>query len=143
MRLLNPYRHHETSPSNYGERPACGAKGRYLAAALVLLAPTFTGIPQAFAQQANQPGFNPRQPEKYFENQTEQESLSRPPVTLPAVGRPNTGGDAKPQFVLRGIDVGGAQAIPRDRIAAAYQSYLGKKVSQADLATIAGASSLA
>ena len=41
--------------------------------------------------------------------------------------------------MLRGIDVGGAQAIPRDRIAAAYQSYLGKKVSQADLATIAGA----
>ncbi|CUU16747.1 blr6126 hypothetical protein CDS [Bradyrhizobium sp.] len=105
----------------------------------MLAAPIFTGISQAFAQQANQPGFDPRQPEKYFENQTEQESLSRPPVTLPAVGRPNTGGDAKPQFVLRGIDVGGAQAIPRDRIAAAYQSYLGKKVSQADLATIAGA----
>lgn len=105
----------------------------------MLAAPIFTGISQAFAQQANQPGFDPRQPEKYFENQTEQESLSRPPVTLPAVGRPNTGGDTKPQFVLRGIDVSGAQAIPRDRIAAAYQPYLGKKVSQADLAAIAGA----
>ena len=139
MRLLDPYRLHETSPSNYGERSACGACGRYLAAALVLLAPTFTGIPHAFAQQANQPGFNPRQPEKYFENQTEQESLGRPPVKLPSVGRPNTGGDTRPQFVLRGINISGAHAIPYDRIAAVYQSYLGRQVSQADLATIAGA----
>ncbi len=29
--------------------------------------------------------------------------------------------------------------FPRDRIAAVYQPYLGKKVSQADLAAIAGA----
>ncbi|WP_063982043.1 ShlB/FhaC/HecB family hemolysin secretion/activation protein [Bradyrhizobium sp.] len=139
MQLTNSYRLLCTAPLNYGEQLAARVEKRHLLVALVLAAPIFTGISQAFAQQANQPGFDPRQPEKYFENQTEQESLSRPPVTLPAVGRPNTGGDAKPQFVLRGIDVGGAQAIPRDRIAAAYQSYLGKKVSQADLATIAGA----
>ncbi|AHY53183.1 putative type Vb secretion system, beta-barrel domain protein [Bradyrhizobium japonicum SEMIA 5079] len=124
---------------NYGEQLAARIEKRHLLVALVLAAPIFTGISQAFAQQANQPGFDPRQPEKYFENQSEQESLSRRPVTLPAVGRPNTGGDTKPQFVLRGIDVSGAQAIPRDRIAAAYQPYLGKKVSQADLAAIAGA----
>ncbi|MCG2626025.1 ShlB/FhaC/HecB family hemolysin secretion/activation protein [Bradyrhizobium sp. WYCCWR 13023] len=139
MRLLNPYRNQGTSPSNYGSRSVRGAAGRYLAAALVLLGPTFTGIPQALAQQANQPGFNPLQPEKYFENQTKQESLGRPPVKLPSVGQPNTGGDSKPQFVLRDVNVTGARAIPHDRIAAVYQSYLGKQVSQADLATIAGA----
>ena len=94
-------------------------------------------VRQRFAQQANQPGFDPRQTEKYFDNQAEQETLSRPPVTLPTVGQPNTGGDTKPQFVLRGINVSGAQAIPHDRIAAVYQPYLGKKVSQADLAAIA------
>jgi hemolysin activation/secretion protein len=105
----------------------------------VALGSTFTGIPQALAQQANQPGFDPRQPEKYFENQTEQESLNRPPVKLPSVGQPNTGGDTRPQFVLRGVSIGGANAIPHDRIAAVYQPYLGKKVSQADLAAIAGA----
>jgi hemolysin activation/secretion protein len=105
----------------------------------VLLGPTFAGTPQALAQQANQPGFDPRQPEKYFDNQTERESLSRPPVKLPTIGRPNTGGDTKPQFVLRGINVSGAHAIPRNRIAALYQPYLGKTVSQADLAAIAGA----
>ncbi|MET3972111.1 MULTISPECIES: ShlB/FhaC/HecB family hemolysin secretion/activation protein [Bradyrhizobium] len=139
MQLTNSYRLLCTAPLNYGERLVARIEKRHLLMALALAAPIFTGISQAFAQQANQPGFDPRQPEKYFENQTEQESLSRPPVPLPAVGRPNTGGDTKPQFVLRGIDVSGAQAIPRDRIAAAYQPYLGKKVSQADLAAIAGA----
>lgn len=139
MQLTNSYRLLCTAPLNYGGRLVARIEKRHLLMALALAAPIFTGISQAFAQQANQPGFDPRQPEKYFENQTEQESLSRPPVTLPAVGRPNTGGDTKPQFVLRGIDVSGAQAIPRDRIAAAYQPYLGKKVSQADLAAIAGA----
>src|SRR6185369_15404533 len=139
MQLTNSYRLLGTAPLYYGERLAARIEKRHLLVALVLAAPIFTGVSQAFAQQVNQPGFDPRQPEKYFENQTEQESLSRPPVTLPAVGRPNTGGDTKPQFVLRGIDVSGAQAIPRDRIAAAYQPYLGKKVSQADLAAIAGA----
>jgi len=139
MRLPNPYRHLQVSPSNYWEGPARGAAGRYLAAALVLLAPMFPGTSQAVAQQAHQLGFDPRQPEKHFENQTEQESLSRPPVKLPSVGQPQTGGDTGPQFVLRGINVSGAHAIPPDNIAAIYQPYLGKQVSQADLAAIAGA----
>src|SRR6478736_339358 len=119
MWLTTSYRIRGTSPSNYGDRRIARVGKRHLLTTMALLAPFFAEVPQAFAQQANQPGFDPRQPEKYFENQTERESLSRPPVTLPAVGRPNTGGDTKPQFVLRGIDVGGAQAIPRDRIAAA------------------------
>lgn len=139
MRLTNSYRLTGASPSNYGEWLAARVAKRHLLTALVLAASIFTGVPQALAQQANQPGFDPRQPEKYFENQTERESLTRPPVRLPTVGEPNTGGDTKPQFVLRGVDVSGAYAVPHDRIAAVYQVYLGKKVSQSDLAAIAGA----
>ena len=139
MRLTNPYHPMGRSPSNYGNGFAARVGKRRLLTALVLLAPIFTGVPQSFAQQANQPGFDPRQPEKYFENQTERETLSRPPVKLPTVGHANTGGDTKPQFVLRGLNVSGARAVSRDRIAAVYQPYLGKKVSQADLAAIAGA----
>ncbi|MGY8706390.1 POTRA domain-containing protein [Bradyrhizobium sp. 18BD] len=139
MRLTTPYRLRDTSPSNYGERLHACIEKRQLLTALVLIAPLFTGVSQALAQQANAPGFDPRQPEKHFENQTEQESLSRPPVRLPSVGQPNTGGDTRPQFVLRGVNVSGAHAVPGDRIAAVYQPYLGKKVSQADLAAIAGA----
>ena len=139
MRLTIPYLLRWAPQLNYGVRPSRAVAGRYFAAAFVLLGPTFAGIPQALAQQANQPGFDPRQPEKYFENQSDRETLSRPPVKLPSIGQPNTGGDTKPQFVLRGVNISGAHAIPRDRIAALYQTYLGKKVSQADLAAIAGA----
>lgn len=139
MRLTKSYRRRSASPSNYGDQLVARVGKRHLLTALVLSAQIFTGISQALAQQANQPGFDPRQPEKYFENQTGQESLSRPPVRLPTVGEPNTGGDTKPQFVLRGVDVSGAHAVAHDRISAVYQAYLGKKVSQADLAAIAGA----
>jgi len=139
MRLTKPYRRMAISPWNHGERVPARGRKRHLITALVLLAPIFANVSQAFAQQANQPGFDPRQPEKYFENQTERETLNRPPVRLPTVGQPNTGGDTKPQFVLRGVSVNGAHAVAPDRIAAVYQPYLGKKVSQADLAGIAGA----
>lgn len=139
MRLTIPYRLMGASPSNYGERLVARIEKRHLLAALVLVASIFTGVLPAFAQQANAPGFDPRQPEKYFENQTEQESLRRPAVRLPTVGQPNTGGDTGPQFVLRGVNVSGARAVSEDRIASVYQPYLGKKVSQADLAAIAGA----
>ncbi|QPF93734.1 ShlB/FhaC/HecB family hemolysin secretion/activation protein [Bradyrhizobium commune] len=139
MWLTNLYRILGITPSNYGEWFAARNEKRHLLTALLVLTPIFTGIPQAFAQQANQPGFDPRQPEKYFENQSEQESLNRPPVKLPSVGQPNTGGDTRPQFVLRDVNISGAHAIPRERITAVYQTYLGKTVSQADLAAIAGA----
>lgn len=139
MRLTKSYWLRGASPSNYRDQLVARVGKRHLLTALVLSAPIFTGSSQALAQQANQPGFDPRQPEKYFENQTGQELLSRPPVRLPTVGEPNTGGDTKPQFVLRGVDVSGAHAVAHDRIAAVYQTYLGKKVSQADLAAIAGA----
>lgn len=139
MWLTTFYRLRGTSPSNYGNRLVGRVEKQHLLTALVLLVPTFAGVAQTFAQQASQPGFDPRQPEKYFENQTERESLSRPPVRLPTVGQPNTGGDTKLQFVLRGVNVSGAQAVSHDRIAAVYQPYVGKKVSQADLAAIAGA----
>ncbi|TGN88856.1 ShlB/FhaC/HecB family hemolysin secretion/activation protein [Bradyrhizobium yuanmingense] len=139
MRLTNPYRPVADPPSNYGDKVAARGETRHLLTALVSAAVIFAATPAAFAQQANQPGFDPRQPEKYFDNQTEQESLGRPPVRLPSVGQPTTGGDTKPQFVLRGVSVGGAHAVSPDRIAAVYQPYVGRKVSQADLAAIAGA----
>lgn len=97
------------------------------------------GMSQSFAQQANQPGFDPRQTEKYFETQSDQGSRTQPALRLPTLGRPDPGADTRPQFVLRGIVLHGAHAIPHDRIAATYQSYVGRKVSQADLAAIASA----
>ncbi len=112
---------------------------RYWAAVIGLLLPTIAGIPQALAQQASQPGFDSRQTEKYFDNQTDQNSRGGASVKLPAVSRPDNGADTRPQFVLRNVSVRGADAVALDRIAATYQPYLGKHVSQADLVAIAGA----
>ncbi|MGY3343384.1 hemolysin activation/secretion protein [Bradyrhizobium sp. USDA 4472] len=139
MQLTKSYRLIGTPPSNYGELFVARIEKRHLLTALVLAASIFAGVPQSFAQQAHAPGFDPRQPEKYFENQSERESLSRPPLKLPSAGQSNAAGDSKAQFVLRGINISGAHAISPDRIAAAYQPYLGKSVSQADLVAIAGA----
>jgi hemolysin activation/secretion protein len=94
----------------------------------------------AQAQQANQPGYDPRQTEKRFEDQQSgQGSTARPRLPSPQFARPEGQGDSRPLFVLRHVSISGAVAIPQERLAATYQSYIGKKVSQADLAAIAAA----
>ena len=58
---------------------------------------------------------------------------------LPMQARPKVGADTRPLFELHHVTIVGAHAIPLDRLAVAYQPYIGKKVSQADLAAIAAA----
>ena len=58
---------------------------------------------------------------------------------MPTLATPDTVADARPQFVLRGVSLQGASAIPREQLATSYQPYLGRQVSQADLAAIAAA----
>jgi hemolysin activation/secretion protein len=94
----------------------------------------------AHAQSANQPGYDPRQTERRFEDhQSSQGANGRPRLPLPQFARPEGHGDTKPLFVLRHVSISGAAAIPQDRLATTYQAYIGKKVSQADLAAIAAA----
>jgi hemolysin activation/secretion protein len=94
----------------------------------------------AQAQHANQPGYDPRQTEKRFEDQQSSQGVNgRPRLPSPQFARPEGQGDSKPLFVLRHVSIASAVAIPKDRLAATYQSYIGKKVSQADLAAIAAA----
>ena len=91
----------------------------------------------ATAQQAN-PGYDPRQTEKQFnDQQSDQGRPVRSPLRMPHAARPRNTADSKPLFVLRGVSLVGATAIPRDRLDAIYQPYLGRKVSQADLGAIA------
>ncbi len=88
--------------------------------------------------KAQQPGFDPRQTEKHFDvPQSGQAPSARSGLRMPLVSRPEVTADTKPMFVLRGVSLTGAHAIPRDQIIRVYQPYLGKKVSQADLAAIA------
>ena len=94
----------------------------------------------AHAQHANQPGYDPRQTERRFDSQqSSQGANGRPRLPLPQFARPEGQGDSRPLFVLRHVSITGAVAIPQERLAATYQSYIGKKVSQADLAAIAAA----
>jgi len=94
----------------------------------------------AQAQQANQPGYDPRQTEKRFDDQqSSQGANGRPRLPSPQFARPEGQGDPRPLFVLRHVSISGAVAIPQERLATTYQSYIGKKVSQADLAAIAAA----
>jgi hemolysin activation/secretion protein len=92
----------------------------------------------ALAQNANQPGYDPRQIEKRFEDQqSSQGGGGRPRLSSPQFA--GAEGDSKPLFVLRRVAISGAVAVPQEQLATAYQPYIGKQVSQADLAAIAGA----
>ena len=95
----------------------------------------------AQAQQASQPGFDPRQTEKRFDTtaQPDQAPASRPRLPKLQFARPQGRADTRPMFVLRRVSVSGATAIPPDRLVTAYQPHLGKRVSQADLIAIAAA----
>ena len=71
----------------------------------------------AQAQQANQPGYDPRQTEKRFEDQqSSQGANGRPRLPLPQFARPEGQGDSKPLFVLRHVSITGAVAIPQERL---------------------------
>ncbi len=90
------------------------------------------------AQQASQPGFDPGQAEKHFDQkQSEAAEAHRSALRMPRLSGQQVTADTKPMFILRGVSLSGVSAIPSDQIVEVYRSYLGKKVSQADLAAIA------
>lgn len=94
----------------------------------------------AQAQHANQPGYDPRQIEKRFDDQqSSQGANGRPHLPSPQFAGTEGQGDSRPLFVLRQVSITGAVAIPQARLVTTYQPYIGKKVSQADLVAIAAA----
>ena len=98
-----------------------------------------TSLP-VHAQQAGQPGVDVRQLERRFEQQESAQSAdSRRGVAVPRVSRSETAADQTPLFVLGNVSLTGAQAIAPEELAAAWRPFVGKKVSQADLADMASA----
>ena len=109
-------------------------------AALAWLALAVAIAPAAAQQAANQPGFDPRQTERQFDaRQAEQLRASHAPLRLPRLNRTEAPVDSTKLIDLRAVSVSGAHIIASEQIAMIYQPFLGKKVSQADLATIATA----
>ena len=107
-----------------------------LAATAIAVLPL--AAPAARAEQAAPPLFDTRQTEKYFDDlQTRREPA--PPLGMPRVGAAEVAHGGKPLFVLRSIVLTGATTLDKAELAAAYQPYLGKPVSQADLTAIAAA----
>src|SRR5882757_4323604 len=138
--MANGSTHERRSASVQLRNRSCGpvARCRLIMASLSLLV-ALTCLP-AKAQQANQPGYDPLQTEKRFERQqSDQAPAGRPKLPTPQFARTQAPLDTKPIFLLRRVSVTGATAIPLDRLATAYQPYLGKKVSEADLTTMAAA----
>src|SRR6266581_370862 len=133
-------------PWNYGRSVSRAGAGRHRAtvpfafASLVLIISAIVSSVPAKAQQASQPGFDPRQTEKRFDaSQSGQTPATRSALRMPLLSRPEVQADSKPLVKLRQVSVTGALTIPADQLITAYQPYLGKKVSQADLVAIAGA----
>ena len=108
--------------------------------AISLLLPAVWIAAPATAEPAGQPSFDPKQTEKYFDDiQSQSSPSSRSQLRMPRLARPESAADTKPLFVLRGVSIAGAVGIAPAELTTAYQPYLGKKVSQADLAAIATA----
>src|SRR6266852_3224781 len=133
-------------PWNYGRSVSWAgaewrrATARFAFASLVLIISAIVSSVPAKAQQASQPGFDPRQTEKRFDaSQSAQTPATRSALQMPRLSRPEARADSKPLVKLRQVSVTGALTIPADQLTTTYQPYLGKKVSQADLVAIAAA----
>jgi hemolysin activation/secretion protein len=124
-----------------GRRLASPSRATRLSLAVLLwLTLACAAAPVSAQQTSNQPGFDPRQTERQFDaRQSEQSQASRSGVRLPRFDRTEARADSRKLIELRAVSVAGADAIPREQIARIYQPFLGKKVSQADLAAIAAA----
>jgi hemolysin activation/secretion protein len=105
-------------------------------ALLELILFAWTG--NTWAQSSGAPRYDPRQTEQSIDALQSQQERTKPPVRLPSAPAVSVAGaDTRPMFKLRAVSIEGAHSIPTETIAAAYQPYLGKTVSQADLASIA------
>ncbi len=107
---------------------------------VVILFAGLASTPGVAQHGASQPGFYPRQTERLFgPSQTQQRPELRRQLVTPGFSPPQPAADARPLFNLTAVSVTGATAVPGAAIATVYEPYLGKRVSQADLAAIAAA----
>jgi hemolysin activation/secretion protein len=91
-----------------------------------------------FAQTAH-PAIDPNQAEKTLDAQrTERRRAKETTPQVRRVALPEVKADLTPLFILRRVSIEGANVIDGEAIAETYRRDIGKKVSQAGLAAIAG-----
>src|SRR6266567_4315372 len=120
----------------------CAVSATVLSAVLIIIVGAIAPAHAQSAAQAQslpQPGFDPRQAERKFDAAQSDQRASQPPLRAPRLSFAKSNADPTPLFVLRKVSVNGAHAIAPDVTARAYQAYLGKQVSKADLAEMANA----
>jgi len=90
--------------------------------------------------QTRSPAYDPTQFDKRLDSKQPERTLpGRSRLPMPKLAQPAVPpADPTPLFLLRRVSIVGATAISPDRLTTAYQPYIGKKVSQADLVAIAG-----
>ncbi|HUI95879.1 MAG TPA: POTRA domain-containing protein [Xanthobacteraceae bacterium] len=100
--------------------------------------PATAPFPAAAQQAARSPQPNLGRTERYFDVIEREQTRAKKPAPLPSASGASVAADTRPLFRLAGVTVAGATALSGDAIAQTYRAYLGKTVSQADLAAIAG-----
>ena len=99
-----------------------------------------SGLPPANAQQSTGPRLDPTQLEKNFETyQREQERSRKSDVPVPSIPAHTVAPAVGQSFRLASIAIEGATAILPDELAPAYSAYLGRTISESELADIANA----
>ena len=127
----------ELKELGHARRAAIEFHPRHLAIGLFLVA-ALHASPLRAQQAASQPSYDPRQTERRIDtlDAEQQRKNSKSLPALPGLARQTDVYDRKPAFALHAVSVVGASAISQEAIAQTYQSYLGKRVSQADLAVV-------
>jgi hemolysin activation/secretion protein len=93
--------------------------------------------PAAAQQAARAPQPDLGRTERYFDILEREQTRNKKPAPLPSQPSQTVTGDTRPLVRLTGVTIEGATALPDAALAETYRAYLGKMVSQADLATIA------
>src|SRR5260370_35548036 len=128
MRLTLPSGFAGRARLKYGEGTPSALAGRHrrtASFAMTSLALLSFGSPPATAQQANQPGFDPRQTERRFDAlESGQTQPTRPGLSLPQLARPAVGADTRLMFDLREVVLTGGWPDPPAALVTAYQPRL-------------------
>jgi hemolysin activation/secretion protein len=116
--------------------------GRFLSgrSAIALAALSLSATPAGAQQGTPSQRLDPSQIERTFDAfRLEKERREKTEIRLPSVAETKAKPGSKPFFKLTAVVLEGAKTFPRERFVEIYRPYIGKSVSEADLAEIANA----